>query len=330
MKRGAINIMSSDTTDAFQSSAFKNNAEILSESENEIKYQINCDTSNGIMHCYHLFPGVDLAYSTFQAYSCSMRKKTMPNILEIAFCRSGRFECEYKHGFVTYLGEGDFAVSILTAEREPPAFPIGYYDGVAFIVDMNITGVVFENVVDGVSIDLMDLVQKFCSGHCCSIIKTPPKLLHVFEEIYAAKDDAPLGYLRLKALECFFLLSQMLPQNNFETAAYYPENQIQKVKALKEELTSYLESRETLKSMACRYEMSLTTLKDCFKAVYGKPIHTFLREYRMQAATKLLITTKLSVAEIAGTVGYENPNKFSTAFKEIIGLSPSEYRKFRS
>lgn len=46
--------------------------------------------------------------------------------------------------------------------------------------------------------------------------------------------------------------------------------------------------------------------------------------------TKLLVTTKLSIAEIAGMVGYENPNKFSAAFKEIIGQSPSEYRKSRN
>ena len=85
-----------------------------------------------------------------------------------------------------------------------------------------------------------------------------------------------------------------------------------------------------MKSIADRYGMSLTALKDCFKAVYGKPIHAFQREYKMQTATKLLVTTKLSIAEIAGMVGYENPNKFSAAFKEIIGQSPSEYRKSRN
>ena len=78
-----------------------------------------------------------------------------------------------------------------------------------------------------------------------------------------------------------------------------------------------------MKNIADRYGMSLTALKDCFKAVYGKPIHAFQREYKMQTATKLLVTTKLSIAEIAGMVGYENPNKFSAAFKEIIGSLPA-------
>ena len=309
---------------------FGTKAKIMEENENETKYQMQCDTPNGFMHCYHLFPGIDLAYSTFEASSCRMRNRAMPNILEIAYCRAGRFECEYKHGFVTYLGEGDFAVSLLSPEREPPEFPIGYYDGVAFIIDLDITGLIFENVVEGVSINLKELIDKFCVGHCCSVIKTPPNLRHVFQEICEARDTVPMGYLRLKVLESLFLLSQMLPQENFETAAYYSANQIKKVKALKCELANQLDSRETLKSIADRYGMSLTALKDCFKAVYGKPIHAFPREYKMQTATKLLVTTKLSIAEIAGMVGYENPNKFSAAFKEIIGQSPSEYRKSRN
>lgn len=304
-------------------------AAVVSSSDHMTTYQIQCDTPDGYMHCYHLFPGIDLAYSTFQASSCFMRDKPMPNILEIAFCQAGRFECEYKHGYVTYLGEGDFAVSILSPEQEPPAFPIGYYDGIAIIVDLDVTGPRFENIVEGVSIDLYELAQKFCADHRCSVVKTPPNLLHVFQEICDAKDAALMGYLRLKVLESFFLLAQMLPQENFETAAYYSAAQIKKVKALKMELTEHLDTKETLKSMAARYGMSLTALKDCFKAVYGKPIHAFQREYKMQAATRLLVITEMSIAEIAGRLGYENPNKFSTAFKEVLGQSPSEYRKER-
>ena len=309
---------------------FGTKAKVMEENENETKYQMQCDTPNGFMHCYHLFPGIDLAYSTFEASSCRMRNRAMPNILEVAYCRAGRFECEYKHGFVTYLGEGDFAVSLLSPEREPPEFPIGYYDGVAFIIDLDITGLIFENIVEDVSINLKELIDKFCVGHCCSVIRTPPNLRHVFQEICEVRDTVPMGYLRLKVLESLFLLSQMLPQENFETAAYYSANQIKKVKALKCELANQLDSRETLKSMADRYGMSLSALKDCSKAVYGKPTLALQREYKMQAATKLLVTTKMSIAEIAGIVGYENPNKFSTAFKEIIGQSPSEYRKSRN
>lgn len=67
---------------------FGTKAKIMEENENETKYQMQCDTPNGFMHCYHLFPGIDLAYSTFEASSCRMRNRAMPNILEIAYCHT--------------------------------------------------------------------------------------------------------------------------------------------------------------------------------------------------------------------------------------------------
>ena len=309
-----------------QKELFGANAAVLNDTANATTYRIECDTPNGAMHCYHLFPGIDLAYTSFYASSCFKREKPLPHILEIAYCRAGRYECEYKHEYFTYLGEGDFAVSTMSPQKDLPAFPIGHYDGFAIIVDMEITGSCFTNIVEDISIDLSELVQKFCSDHCCSVVKANPALSHVFNEICEARDMEQLGYLRLKVLEVFFLLSELLPQDNVETSAYYPDSQIKKIKALKAELMEHLESKESLKSMAERYGLSLTMLKDCFKAVYGKPVHSFQREYKMQKATLLLTTTAMSISEISGQLGYENPNKFSTTFRSIIGVSPREYR----
>lgn len=302
------------------------NASISKKSHDTTTYQIECDTSNGTMHCYHLFPGIDLVHTAFQASYCFMREKPLPHILEIAYCKSGRFECEYTNGYFTYLGEGDFAVSTMHIQQELPTFPMGNYDGIAIIIDLNVTGPVFSNIVEGVSIDLIGLVRKFCTDRYCSVIKANSGVLHVFNEIFQAHSSENLGYLRLKVLEIFLLLADLLPQNNIETSSYFSRSQTKKIKELKTELMETLDSKESLKNIAKRYGLSLTTMKDCFKAVYGKPIRGFQREYKMQLATQLLVTSNLSVSEISGRLGYENPNKFSDAFKSIIGLSPREYR----
>lgn len=72
---------------------FSTGANILEKSNNGTKYQIECDTPNGTMQCIHLFPGIDLAYTSFQAFSCFSRNKAMPHILEIAYCSAGRYIC---------------------------------------------------------------------------------------------------------------------------------------------------------------------------------------------------------------------------------------------
>ena len=62
---------------------------------------------------------------------------------------------------------------------------------------------------------------------------------------------------------------------------------------------------------------------------FFKLCHAYQKEYRLQLAQKLLLETDCTVAEIAHRVGYENPNKFSSAFREAAGMTPTEYRKMR-
>ena len=151
----------------------------VEQSSERTIYAINCqpadgephDLAGGVMQCYHLFPGIDLAYTQFRAGRCRMRERAFSDVLEIAYCQAGRFECEYKHGFVTFLGEGDFAVSVLSPEQQPPSFPLGTYDGVTLIVDRALTGPCSCGIVEGVSIDWRALAEKFCSDTCCSVAR---------------------------------------------------------------------------------------------------------------------------------------------------------------
>lgn len=305
---------------------FHAGAHVLARDSNGIKYQIECDTPHGTMDCYHLFPGIDLSYTTFYANSCFQREESFPHIIEIAFCKAGRYECNYKRGFLTYLGENDLAISVIHSQREKPVFPTGFYDGVAVIIDTEIVGTRFTAPVDGVTIDFASLIQKFCPDRCCLVMKTPPELFPVFRALCHPMHKGSLGYLRLKVLELFLVLSDLSAQDAVKPAAYFSGDTIQKVKALKAALMEQLDTKISLRELAAQYDLSLTMLKDCFKAIYGKPVYAFHREYKMQVATKLLTTTDLSIAELAGRLGYENPNKFSTAFRDVIGLSPRAYR----
>ena len=45
---------------------------------------------------------------------------------------------------------------------DEPTFPLGIYKGFAIIIDLDITGEIFEGIVEGVSINLAQLIKKFC------------------------------------------------------------------------------------------------------------------------------------------------------------------------
>ena len=63
--------------------------------------------------------------------------------------------------------------------------------------------------------------------------------------------------------------------------------------------------------------------------MYGLPIASYMKEYRIRQAMKLLRDTDATIAEIAAQVGYETQGKFSKAFKDIADMLPTEYRKIQ-
>jgi signal transduction histidine kinase/ligand-binding sensor domain-containing protein/CheY-like chemotaxis protein/AraC-like DNA-binding protein len=72
--------------------------------------------------------------------------------------------------------------------------------------------------------------------------------------------------------------------------------------------------------------MSDSQLYRKLKAITNKSTAIFIRSVRLEKAKDLLISTTLSISEIAYVTGFNNPNWFGKAFKEEFGKNPSEYR----
>lgn len=100
-----------------------------------------------------------------------------------------------------------------------------------------------------------------------------------------------------------------------------------RIRDIHELLVSDLSQRHTIESLSKQFYMDSSTLKREFRQVYGLPIATYLKQYRIQKAIELLATTDLGIGAIAAQVGYETQSKFSAAFKEATGVSPLAYRK---
>jgi AraC-like DNA-binding protein len=64
-----------------------------------------------------------------------------------------------------------------------------------------------------------------------------------------------------------------------------------------------------------------------FHATFGEPPHRYLQRRRVERAMFLLRETGRSVTEICLDVGFNSLGTFSRTFSEIVGESPSTYRK---
>lgn len=83
----------------------------------------------------------------------------------------------------------------------------------------------------------------------------------------------------------------------------------------------------TLDEIAAELQMTPEYLGTQFRKKVGVTYSTYLKQYRIEKAKKMLIGTELKTYEIAQKVGYTDPKYFSKVFKEVTGKLPGDYKK---
>lgn len=58
-----------------------------------------------------------------------------------------------------------------------------------------------------------------------------------------------------------------------------------------------------------------------------EPLYTYIARQRIERAVLYMQTQQMSLTQLAGLVGYDNPQSFSKAFKKQLGISPKTYIK---
>jgi AraC-like DNA-binding protein len=96
-------------------------------------------------------------------------------------------------------------------------------------------------------------------------------------------------------------------------------------------VVGYLESRYTehieLADLLDVVAMSERSLLRKFSLATGTTPIQYLMRVRVAHAERLLRETATPITEIAGAVGFEDSNYFSRQFRQVIGMSPREYRR---
>ena len=95
------------------------------------------------------------------------------------------------------------------------------------------------------------------------------------------------------------------------------------IKYIKENLTSDL----SLTTVADYAAFSPIHFHNCFKASTGKTLHEFVESERIKKAANLLISTDMTLTQIAYECGFSSQSYFSYAFKKAMKLTPREYAK---
>lgn len=80
-----------------------------------------------------------------------------------------------------------------------------------------------------------------------------------------------------------------------------------------------------LKLLAMHFNLSEVYVSKLFRELFGENFHNYVERIRMEHATQLLRTSRLTIEQIAERVGYQSANTFRRVFKRTYGISPSSY-----
>lgn len=279
----------------------------------------------GKIEAYHVFPGVDASYNLLSAPEITVHHDASFSVLELFYCRNGRVGWNMRGGTAVYLGAGDLtAHSSACCADSAMMFPLGYAEGISLSIDLPVLEANCPEILKESGLDLPTIQNTFC-GEKPVAIPACPELERIFVPLYAAPSFRRRAYLQLKIQELLLYLSDMQPEKHALTQ--YGSQQTELIKEIHRQLTEHLEQRFTIEALSKQYLINTSTLKEVFKTVYGLPIATYMKEYRMAQAMKLLRETSIPISEIADRVGYETQGKFSKAFKDVKQMLPTEYRR---
>ncbi len=95
---------------------------------------------------------------------------------------------------------------------------------------------------------------------------------------------------------------------------------------IRQAVLTHMDSHITVEELAFLCNMSLSTFKRRFDALYGTSPSKWLLQQRMKKAAELLRSGDLKPSEIYYGLGYENLSSFIQSFKQIHGVTPKQYQ----
>ena len=299
----------------------------LAENNGCSVYQFRNETGEGTITIYEVFPGVSLSYNDFHIRYYDSEFKPDRNLFCIDHCREGRLEYPAADDAYSYVEAGDLKLDRRLTHTGHFEMPLSHYHGAMVSFDMDAACRSLPQEIKDFPVNLKVLQEKFCAGIYPYVVHGAGSIEHIFGELYAVPEKIKRPYFKIKILELLLYLEALELPEKPEEKPYFYRTQVEKVKAVQQFLVGHMDENFTQEEMSRRFDIPLTPLKNCFKSVFGASIGSYLLEYRMNQAAVLLRTKReMSVAEIAGCVGYDSPSKFAAAFRRKMGMTPMDYR----
>lgn len=147
-----------------------------------------------------------------------------------------------------------------------------------------------------------------------------------FNAAYQACEEKPAGYEFFVRDALSHIL--LLLREPHQPLSRKPENQQEvRMKQMLSWLDAHFGEPITIARLAGVANICVRECQRSFSNLLHSSPMQYVARRRVSAAAELLISTDLPILEIGLRCGLENPSYFTKQFKEITGMTPSEYRK---
>ena len=133
-------------------------------------------------------------------------------------------------------------------------------------------------------------------------------------------------YFKGKAYELLSLYFNRGEDVNIEQCPFLVDDtNVIKIRKAKDIIIARMTEPPSLQELSEEIGLNIKKLKEGFKQIYGDTVYSFLFDYKMEVARKLLESTDYNVNEVGLKVGYSTSSHFIVAFKKKYGTTPKKY-----
>lgn len=133
-------------------------------------------------------------------------------------------------------------------------------------------------------------------------------------------------YFKGKVYELLSLYFNRSEDTNIEACPFLvDEDNVIKIRKAKDIVIANMAEPPGLQELADQVGINLKRLKMGFRQIYGDSVYSFLFDYKMDYARKLLDSGSYNVNEVGLKIGYSTASHFISAFKKKFGTTPKKY-----
>jgi len=294
------------------------------------EYKILPEFGSGELNILNILDGLELIFSDIKILpklKRNMGKEVNSRFLKIEYCLEGEYNCFSQFETDFLVKKNKTAYYFAKNKSVTVDFFQKKYKAVILIVSLDDIAESMERLHLNLRSKIDYYYEKQISRDKYLVVDTAPEILLLLQEMKTLKNKKEFDLLKIKTLELLCKEIKLFEQFESRAEYYYSGEIFNKTKAVKCFVEKNYIKHYSIQELSDLFSISSADLKRTFKYLYGMGPFAYLQRIRMQQAEILLRETDHNILEIADSIGYSNPSKFSQTFKKHFSLSPSVYRK---